>query len=413
MATDQSVAEKFDPLSKAHFTNPFELYKRYRQEDPVHWGAATTSSVSGTWYLFSHPHVAEALKDSRLVSDRMNLMPDEVRRTYQAAAESSYFMQLASSFLVSMDPPDHTRLRSLISQAFTPQVVADLRGEIETIAHSLLEENLINNEIEVVKSFAGPLPLKVIASMLGIEIKDYEEFSRCSADLSATIESSSPEVIGKAIAASDILVPLLKDLIEDRRKHPRNDLISNLVRAEVDRQLLNENEIVATCMLLLVAGHETTVNLIANGFLALLQFSDQFDLLKENPQLMPNAIEEMLRFDPPGRIATRWAAETFEIGGKTIACGDKVALLVASANRDESVFANAETLDIRRNASAHLSFGKGIHYCLGAPLARLEGQIAFHTLISRLPKPRLLHETFEWHERANIRGLKALKIAAG
>lgn len=410
MAKEKAASDKFDPLSAEHHLTPFPLYNKFRQNDPVHWGHPTNKESKGIWYVFSHAHVSECLKDPRLIHDRMTLMPDEVRWAYKAAADSCFFLQLANSFLLSIDPPDHTRLRSLISQAFTPKVVFDLQGEIQVIANQLLRDNVHEGQIELIKGFAGPLPLKVIASMLGIDIGDYEQFSRCSAALSETIESSSPEVIAKAIDASDVLVPLLQELIQKRKTKPANDLISNLVQAECNSQLLSENEIIATCMLLLVAGHETTVNLIGNGFLALLQYPNQLDLLRNKEDLVSNAVEEMLRFDPPGRIATRYASESFELDGNKIQRGERVSLMIASANRDEAVFEHADTFDVTRNASAHLSFGRGIHYCLGAPLARMEAQIAFHSLLKLSAKPALLTDALEWHERVNLRGLKALAI---
>lgn len=401
---------QFDPHAIEYEQQPYEVFRRFQQMDPVHLGISQDPSAE-SWYFFAYADVAAGLKDARLIHERLRLMPPDAQAAAAQAAASVPFFRLAGSFLVSMDPPSHTRLRALISQAFTPHVVEQLRGFIEATANELLDRVVPAKRMDLIADYAGPLPLRVIGHMLGVPVEDYPKFREWSAALSATIEDSSPATLQKAMQASDELCIALRAVIEERRRTPQADLVSNLVAAEADGARLSEDELLATCMLLLVAGHETTANLIGNGTLALLRHPDQLEMLRTDSGLIPNAVEEMLRYDAPGRIAVRWAAEEIAIAGKTIKRGDRVALVVGAANHDPAVFEDPDKFDVKRNAARHLSFGMGIHYCLGAPLARLEGTIAFATLIDRLTSIEMVvSDEPRWQKRTSLHGLEHLHL---
>jgi pimeloyl-[acyl-carrier protein] synthase len=311
---------------------------------------------------------------------------------------------------VSMDPPEHTRLRSLVRQAFTPAAITARRGTVEQAARSLINDLQTKGSFDLVAEFARPFPVSVITDMLGIPVHDVAEFAEWSYALSATIEDSGPETIMKAVAASDKLSTHVLQTVQERRVAPKDDLLTALIRAqEEDGAALSEDELVATCMLLLVAGHETTANLIGNGMWLLLSHPEQRQLLIDRPELLRKAIDEILRFEPPGKIAFRWASEDFSIGTNSVQRGERVALDVGAANRDPEVFADPEVFDITRDASQHLTFGAGIHYCLGAPLALLEAEVAFAELFRALPSIALSDpERAEWQDRISLHGLQSL-----
>lgn len=410
--------KEFDPFSPEHESNPHGVYARYREQDPVHWGLSPTTS-SGSWYLFRYEHVSRALKDARLIHDCSSLLaspPLTSAPSLPPELLASSFFRLSNHFMVSLDPPAHTRLRGLVSKAFSVGVVESLRNNIEQIANELLEEIVAKHKrgkqtFDLLEDYAGPLPLRVIAAMLGAPVENYLKFREWSRSLSATIEAVTPEILSGAIRASDEMVVFLGEIIKARKIVQKDDLISRMVNAEENGAMLTEDELMATCMLLLVAGHETTTNLIGNGVHALLAEEDQLSLLREKPELIRNAVEEVLRYDSPGRIAVRWAKEDFVIGGKQIKRGDRVALVVASANRDTQVFENANQLVIERDASKHLAFGMGMHYCIGAPLARMEGEIAFRNLLEKLPNFKLAKKELQWQKRVSIRGLETLPLS--
>lgn len=370
----------FDPRSDDYFADPYAVYRHYRESDPVHRGP-------DGWYLFRYADVAAALKDERLLHDRSSLLPP-----IQMPPLSVF--RYADKFLNALDPPTHTRLRSLVSGAFTPRVVESLGPYAQEEADRLLAA--AGSSFDLIADFAGPLPLRVIGRLLGIPIADYEQFRQWSHDFSALAEDSSPELFVRASAATDGLAPLVLEAL----RAGRSELLRNLRDGD-----LSEDEAVATCMLLLVAGHETTVNLIGNGMLALLQQPSELALLRDDPSLVKDALEEFLRYDAPGRIAVRWASADLPWGASR---GERVALVVGSANRDPAQFVEPERLDVRRKPR-HLSFGLGIHFCLGAPLARLEGEVAFQALLRR---PLQLAGSPVWLRRVSFRGLETFPVTA-
>jgi len=312
------------------------------------------------------------------------------------------------------DPPDHTRLRSLVSRAFTPRVVEAMRPHIQEIVNELLDRVEGARGMDVIEDLAYPLPVRVICEMLGVPLADQDVFKEWSADIARSLDASilpaTSEVITRGQVSGDAIREYFRSLIAVRRKEPRQDLLSALIAAEEQGDKLSEPELVATCVLLLIAGHETTVNLIGNGFLALLRHPDQMRALADDPALIQTGIEELLRFDGPVQRTGRMTLADVEIGGRPIPKGSIVAAVIGAANRDPAQFADPDRLDVTRRENRHIAFGFGIHFCLGAPLARIEGQVAIGTLLRRQRALKLVSDTPEWRESSVLRGLKTLPV---
>lgn len=321
-----------------------------------------------------------------------------------------YFQPLMQNML-ERDPPDHTRLRGLVHKAFTPHLVERLRGRIQQLTDQLLDAAMQRRSMDLVADYALPLPVTIIAEMLGVPERDRAKFHGWSTKL---ISNTNMLETLLALPAVFGFTRYIRELIETRRLSPGDDLLTALIQAEEAGDRLSQEELVSMVFLILVAGHETTVNLIANGILALLQHSDQLERLRKDPALIGSAVEELLRFTCPVELATiRVAREDLVLAGTKIERGDYVAAVIASANRDEQHFANPDALDLGRDPNRHLGFGMGIHYCLGAPLARLEGAIAIQNAIQRLPDLRLAvpAEKLRWRTGFIIRGLRKLPVA--
>lgn len=314
------------------------------------------------------------------------------------------------------NPPDHTRLRALVHKAFTPRMVEKQRETIQAITNRLLDqvlERASSGRMDLMAQFASPLPVMVIAEMLGVPSQDHEEFRAWSTAIGGSLDLTEDSVVydqAKEAAAHSILY--FKALAEERRLKPEDDLLSALVAVEEAGDKLSEEELIGTITLLFFAGHETTVNLIGNGILALLQNTAQMERLKGEPALIKSAVEELLRYDSPVQMTSRIALEDMTWHGHTFHQGEQVSFLLGAANRDPAIFTNPHTLDITRHPNRHLAFSNGIHYCLGAPLARLEGQIAISTLLQRMPNLALATETPpDYRNNYTLRGLTALPVS--
>lgn len=389
--------------------NPYPYYARLRAEAPI--CRVTLPTREAAWLVTRYDDVATVLKDDRFVKDTANaLTPEQIAR-------QRWFRTMFKSLKTNMlerDPPHHTRLRALVQRAFTPRLIEQMRDRIQALTDQLLDQVQQRDRMDLIRDFALPLPTTIIAEMLGVPVADRHAFHRYS----NSIVSAGSSNWGLITAIPNVLLFMryLRKIIKKRRADPQNDLISALARAEEAGDSLNENELMAMVLLLLVAGHETTVNLIGNGMLALLEHPDQLDRLRNDPELIKPAIEELLRFASPIDTATeRYAREDVAIGGVTIPRGEMVFAVIASANRDERQFADPDTLDIAREPNRHLTFGLGTHFCLGAPLARLEGQIAISTLLRRTPELRLTvaPKELRWRPGLVLRGLEALPVAFG
>ena len=312
--------------------------------------------------------------------------------------------------MLDLDPPDHTRLRSLVSKAFTPRSVSALAPRVQQIVEALLNDLADKKRFDLISEFAFPLPVIVIAEMLGIPAQDRDRFNVWSNDIALAVEPIlSHEEIGRVERSSDEIVRYFENIIAERRRRPEDDLLSALLVVEEEGERLSHDELLGTLMLLLVAGNETTRSLIGNGMLALLKNPAQLQRLRDNPGLLDTAIDELLRYDSPVQLIIRVVLEDMEFNGRRLRAGQKVLILVGAANRDPAIFAAPSMLDIGREEKSHLSFGRGIHYCLGSPLALLEARFAFAGLLARFPSIQLLSEP-EFRNQIVLRGVEELWI---
>ncbi|MEQ9643751.1 MAG: cytochrome P450 [Alphaproteobacteria bacterium] len=402
-ATDNSAANLFTPLAPDFLADPYPYYHRMRELEPVFFWPL------GTYVATRHADIAWILKDRRfgkLFEERM-----DKRHGSDVWRASSSYRSLGKMMLVQ-DPPDHTRLRGLVAKAFTARRMEDMRGQIQAIVDKLIDRVEGDGSMEIMSQFAHPLPVEVICDMLGIPESDRQPFYESSTVSGRLIDPTpmTPEETAHADESNENLAAYFADLFERRRKDPADDLISLLVQVEEAGEKLTEEELFANVILLFGAGHETTVNLIGNGLLALHRNPEQIDRLKADPSLMPNAIEELLRYDSSVQMTGRVCLEDIEVGGVAMKRGDNIINLLGAANRDPEVFENPDQLDVgRKGARAMSSFGGGIHHCLGAQLARIEGEVAIATLLRRLPDLKLDNaETPEWRPTFTLRGVKTL-----
>jgi cytochrome P450 PksS len=375
--------DRVDIASRRFKEDPYPVFARLRAEAPV--CRVRMPHELPTWLVTRYDDVVGLLKDERFIKDWRAAM------TPQQAARQPWipkaFRPLERNML-DLDPPDHTRLRGLVQKAFTPRLIENLRGRVREIADELLDAARGRGRIELMREFALPLPSIVIAELLGIPARDRHRFHRWSTALLTTKATTWGLIT--LLPTVTAFVRYLRKLIAARRAVPSDDLAGALVQAREADDALSEDELLAMFVLLLIAGHETTVNLIGNGTLALLRHPDQLERLRDEPELIKPGIEELLRYDGPLLTATeRYAREDAELAGVTIHRGERVFAAIASANRDERQFDNPDELDLGREPNRHVAFGLGVHYCLGAPLARLEGQIAIPSLLRRLPDLRL------------------------
>ncbi len=376
--------------------DPHTFYAQLRSTEPL-------SYVEGlnAWVLTTHEDALWLLKDPRFTKDSRKLSNKE------DMPERMQEMTAQMRNMLMVDPPDHTRLRSLVSKAFTPRMIEQLRPRIQQIADELLDAVQEQGTMDFIPAFAYPLPITVISEMLGIPATDRQKFRTWTQAIVNMQDEASANALQEFLG-------YIQTLLDEKRVHPANDLISGLVQVEENGDQLSENELVSMIFLLIVAGHETTVNLLGNGTLALLQHPDQLRQLQRDPSLIPTAVEELLRYTAPVSLSDeRWASEDITRHGKLIRKGEMVVAALISANADPQHCPAGATLDITRQNNQHLAFGKGIHFCLGAPLARLEGQIAFSTLLRRLPNLHLTSDPTQlvWNTNPMLRGLTSLPVA--
>ena len=393
--------------SPAFKANPYPYYARLRAEAPVH--SLRLPDGRTAWLITRYDDAVAAFKDERLIKNKLvALTPGQVAKEPWMPA----MVRPLTRNMLDLDPPDHTRLRALVYKAFTPRLVEDMRGRIEALTDSLLESVQARGQMDLIRDYALPLPSTIIAEMLGVPADDLHRFHRWSTTMLSATASSGPRRL-LAIPAVWRFLRYVRKLIRLKRAAPRDDLLSALTRVEEAGEQLSEDELVAMAFLLLFAGHETTVNLIGNGTLALLQHPDQLERLRHDPGLIRTAVEELLRYDSPVETATeRYSVSEVTLAGTTIPPRSLVFIVIASANRDDRQFTKPDVLDLTREPNRHLAFGLGLHFCLGAPLARLEGQVAISTLLQRLPDLRLACRTdaLSWRGGLVLRGLKRLPV---
>jgi cytochrome P450 PksS len=397
----RSRSSAVDILSPEHKANLYPFYARLRAEAPVY--PTILPDGQRAWLISRYDDVVMVLKDERFAKDRSH-----AKKQFWIPG---VFRELARNML-HRDGADHARLRALVTKAFAPRLVEQMRPRIQGLADGLLDVAERRGRIDLIRDYAQPIPTTIIAEMLGVPVSDRRRFERWT----RAIVSVSPSFWGMLTVLPPLwaFMQYVRRLVRARRAAPRDDLLSGLVHAKEAGEQLNEEEVVAMVVGLLVAGHETTVNLIGNGTLALLQHPDQLEKLRNDPSLIRSAVEELLRYDSPVETATdRFATGDLTVAGLTIPRGEIVFAAIGSGNRDERRFVNPDTLDITREPNRHLAFGLGSHYCLGAPLARLEGQIAINTLLRRAPHLRLAIApgALRWRRGLVLRGLEALPVS--
>jgi cytochrome P450 len=404
-----NTAERIDFRADApeFLRDPFALYARLRAEDPVHWSPRLKA-----WVLTRYDDVRAVLLDREMSSDR--LRPFFASLPGPESARIGEIIRYLSHWMVFRDPPEHTRLRRLTSKVFHLQSMNAMRPQAEALAAWLFERIGSRTEVDFIADFAGPLPALVIMAMLGVPREELGRVKRLSDEMALFIGSSrmSPEKYDIAERATREMAGFFRELIEERRRAPREDLPSQLVRLEDGGDRLSEDELVASCILLLFAGHETTTNHIANGLLALLRFPEALEALRADPALAPRAVEELLRYDGPSGAQVRVVKVAQTLRGRALSPGERVFLMLNAANRDPEAYADPDRLDFERSGPAHLTFGFGLHICLGFPLARMEGQVALPAVLAQWRRIKLAQpeERLEWLNSMVFRGMKSLPL---
>jgi len=396
---------EYRPEDPAYWADPFPLLRQLREEDPCHWSPRLKA-----WVLTRYDDVRRVLQDGEMSSDRLRpffaaLPPPEARRIAD-------IVRYLSLWMVFRDPPEHTRLRRLTSKVFHAKSMQGMRPRIEALTRGLLECLGERDEFDFIGEFAGPLPALVIMDILGVPREELPAVKRLSDDMALFIGSSrmSEEKYGIAQAATRDLAAFFRNMIAARRAEPRADLLSELVHLEDEGDRLSEDELVATCVLLLFAGHETTTNHLANGLLGLMRFPEAMQRLRADPGLAPAAVEELLRYDGPNGAQVRVVREPQTLHGKALAPGERVFVLLNAANRDPRAYPDPDRVEIGRDGPPHLAFGFGAHICLGFPLARLEGQIALPAVLARWSEIEPAGAPYAWLNSMVFRGMQAMPV---
>ena len=395
----------FQPEQIDFIANPYPAYDELRRAGRIHYDERTDH-----WLITRHADVDALLRDRRLGRTYLHRATHAEMGRPEEPEMQAPFWHVVRNGMLDREPPDHTRLRRLVSAAFTPKRVQAMRAPISRIVERLVSQALEHREFDLLATVLEPLPVTVIAELLAIPEADRHLLRPWSAEICLMYElNPSEDYARRAVAASIAFGDYLRDLARERRANPGSDLISGLAQVAEQGDRLTEDELIGTCVLLLNAGHEASVNGSGNGWWALFRNPDQLAKLRADRSLLPTAIEELLRYDTPLQLFERWVLEDSEICGVGVPKGAELGLLFGSSNRDPDVFGRADELDITRDPNPHITFGAGIHFCLGAPLARLEMQIVFDAILDRMPRLELTAEP-QWKPTYIIRGLKALPV---
>ena len=401
-------SEHFDPRDAEVIQNPFPALARLREHEPLHYSEAMAG-----WVITRYEDVRNSMRDPRYSANRLRPFfahMDPTRRERLAALEKNL-----SLWAVFNDPPDHGRVRNLMNKAFTTSALAHMEGRIAEMVESLVDELAAqDSEVDFIRAFAYPLPAMVIAEILGVPREDVAHLKRWSDELASFVLTSrlSPDRYGRADAAIREMHDYFGQMAQRLRRHPDGGIVARMVAAEEKGDFLSEDELVAACVLLLFAGHETTTQLFGNGLYALLRWPEQMQRLREGLHdrgQVENAVEEILRWDGPGLAGVRVLNEDVDLHGQRVPAGSRIFQFVAAANRDPAVFADPDRFDIARDPNPHLTFGYGIHFCLGAPLARMEARIAWPILLNKLRDIELV-ETPQFSDSMIVRGLEGLQV---
>ena len=400
---DQRTLSLYRLYNPAVLADPYPLYARLRTEDPVHW-----DPFLHAWVVTRYADVVTVLQ-----SFSAKCAPAPQRLESMGLSTLDRIGQIMVLQHLFMDPPDHTRLRAVCSQAFTPHRVERLRARIQQIVNSLLEPHLPQGRIELMADLANPLPAIVSAEILGLPPSDHEQLKAWSADFAEVLGNfqHNPDRAPRMLRSLDETTSYFREAIGRERNRPTGgSMISVLVSAEIDGRRLTDEVIIANCILLMVGAQETTPNLIGNGMLTLLRNQGEFERLRSNLSLLPSAVEEMLRFEAPSQHTTRIPQQDVRLGDKNISSGQSVITVMGAANRDPERFPDPDRFDITRNDNKHLAFGAGPHYCFGAPLGRIEANVAFSTLMGRISEFSLASDRLIWRDNVGLRGLAELPL---
>ncbi len=400
-----AIADPLKPLNEDFLADPYPSYRKMREAGPICW-----SEASKSWYLTSYELISEITKDLRF--EKRIERWKEINPITRILPGPAHLIKSRKNWMLNENPPRHTELRSLVNRAFSPKMVMEMREHIQEIADKLIDSFISAGKVEFISEFAFLLPVTVIAEMLGVPASDHAKFRQWSCDMSQTLEGTFDRAtLQKSNKANDDLIDYLRPLLAQRKQQPKNDLISALILAEENGVKLTDEDILGNVVLILLAGHETTVNLIGNGIFLLLKHPFELEKLKKNPELIDQAVEEILRFDSPVQTVRRLAGQDMSFHGQELKKGELLVLFLGAANRDPEIFAEPDNFDISRSPNKHLSFSSGIHHCLGASLARLEAKIAISTILSRLPNLRLAGNQSFAHKRPfELRGYKELYL---
>jgi cytochrome P450 len=406
--TDQTLADAGlddDMLGGDRLADPYPYFAAMLEHDPVHWNAQHRA-----WFVHKHEDVLSALRDPAFSSDRV-VPVFEKHLSPEKYAQRKPTLDVLRHWMVFLDPPEHTRMRKLVMPAFSPKAVAKWRERVEQVVDDTLAELAGRDRFDFIADFAYPIPAIVVAELIGVPPEHRDKFKKWSDDILTLVFGAQGQDDRRELAQQGLveLTAYLRELIEEIRKNPGDNVISSLVQAHDVEPPLSDEEIISTCALLVFGGHETTTNLIANGTRQLLLHREQWDLLRDQPELIAPAVEELLRFDGPSRLEARLLVEDVELRGKTLRAGESVFLVQSAANRDPDVFEDPHTLDITRQRNNHVGFGHGVHHCLGNFLARLEANIAFTAVQRALPDLEL-DGPETWHPTMMSRGMQTMPV---
>ena len=408
----EEVQREVHEVDFKDYQNPYEAFEIARKKKPVLWSTiptdtATTGKSNCFWLITDYDLTQAGLKDPRFLKDRRSVIP---REDWPKTPEKlKPLADMQKLFMLFRDPPDHTRLRRLVSKPFTPRLVAALNPRMEEIALDLINAMQNKETANLVDDFAFPFPVMVIAELLGVPVQDRDKIKLWSTDMQKTVDPSRKKGdLEKGVQAAVEMSEYLSDQIDQKRVKPQDDLLSAMIKVEEDGDKLSKEEIIATCALLLFAGHETSTHFIGNTVYTLLKHPEQMQQVRENHDLVPQTIEEILRYESPAQLTVRFAPKDMDFGNQRLQKGDQLMFFLGAANRDEKHFEDPNSFNINRsNAEDHLTFGGGVHHCLGAPLARNEARIALDMLLKNTSTISLAKEP-EWRESIGLKGLKDL-----
>jgi cytochrome P450 len=406
-----TASVKLDHLSREFLDNPYPIFAKFRAENPVAWDSEFYigySGAIGAWHIFRYADIKSLLQDRRTSSET----PPPNLESYPVEAQEMIagLFSITKKAMLFSDPPKHTRLRSLVGKAFNPQVVEQMRPRIQEIVDRILDNLEGQTKIEFIRDFAEILPINVVADLIGFPLEDHPQVKKWAATDVAFIGGAVGVSLELAYQSRTEYLNYIQGQIDQRRQHLGQDLLSALIFAQEEGDRLSDGELQGMLWVIILAGFETTAHLLGNCVLALLEHPEQLQLLRENPALVEATIEEILRYNSSAQVIHRVAKEDLEFQGNLIKAGQDIFLWPGSANRDPDVFPNPDCFDITRQPNPHIGFGSGIHLCLGAPLARLETQIALRTILQRLPDFHLAPEGYEWGSNVGVRGLKSLPL---